>query len=149
MDAVQAYRESEITGDNPVHLVVLLYDQVLRDLRRALDAFEKKDVERRCAELGHALLVLGQLQGSLNLDAGGEVAQNLDRFYDFVRSELLRASIEGAPERVEKQWRNLLGVREAWLEVERAQNKPAAAPAIETAAGQENLSPAGTSKWKA
>jgi flagellar protein FliS len=124
MDAIQAYRESEITGDNPVHLVVLLYDQLLRDLQRALDAFRKQDIERRCGELNHALVVLAQLQGSLNLDGGGEAAQSLDRFYDLVRENLLRASMEGSAALLEKQWRNILGVREAWLEVERRQSPP-------------------------
>jgi len=128
MDVVQAYRQSEVAGDNPVHLVVLLYDQLLGDLRRALAAFAKQDIPRRCQELDHALLVLGQLQGTLNLESGGEVAQNLDRFYDLVRQNLLRASIDKAPELLEKQLQNILSVREAWQEVERQQTAPATKP---------------------
>jgi flagellar protein FliS len=150
MDAIQAYRESEISGDNPVHLVVLLYDQLLRDLQRALDAFRKQDVERRCAELDHALVVLVQLQGSLNLDGGGEVAQSLDRFYDLVRENLVRASMEGSTDLLEKQWRNILQVREAWLEVERQHPVPAPKQAAPHAAGDETNGKAqGSSEWKA
>jgi flagellar protein FliS len=149
MDALQAYRESEVTGDNPVHLVVLLYDQLLRDLRRALDAFEQRDIPRRCQELDHALLVLAQLQGSLNLQDGGEVADILDRFYDLVRHDLVQASIDDSPELVEKRWRNILGVREAWLEVERQQTATPPNPLLPHAAGDEmNGNAQRNSEWK-
>ena len=149
MDAIQAYRESEITGDNPLHLVVLLYDQLLRDLQRALDAFQKHDVERRCAELDHALVVLAQLQGSLNLEGGGEVAQSLDRFYDLVRENLVRAGLEGSVALLERQWRNSLAVRDAWLEVERQQTVPPPKPVTTHAVDDRNEEAQGNSKWKA
>jgi flagellar protein FliS len=150
MDAIQAYHQAEVTGDNPVHLVVLLYDQLLRDLRRALDAFAKQDIPRRCHELDHALVVLGQLQGTLNPESGGEVASNLDRFYNLVRNNLLRAGLEGSADLLEKQWRQILAVREAWLEVERQQTAPAPKSGPALADGQQdNRSPQGSSEWKA
>jgi flagellar protein FliS len=150
MDPIQAYRESEVGGDNPVHLVVLLYDQLLRDLQRALDAFRRQDIEHRCGELDHALVVLAQLQGSLNLDAGGEVAQRLDRFYDLVRENLVRASIEGSAPLLERQWRNILGVREAWLEVERQQTPPRPPKSAPNAGGDPTRGEAErNSEWKA
>ena len=62
--------------------------------------------------------VVTQLQGTLNLESGGEVAESLDRFYNLVRDNLLRASLDGSSEVLEKQWQQILGVREAWLEVE-------------------------------
>jgi flagellar protein FliS len=147
MDAIQAYRESEITGDNPVRLVVLLYDQLLRDLYRALDAFEKQDIPRRCQELDHALVVLAQLQGTLNLESGGEVAQNLDHFYNLVRDNLLRAGIEGSAAVLEKQWRQILAVREAWLEVERQQAPTAHKNGTPPAEGHPDTQ--GGLRWKA
>jgi flagellar secretion chaperone FliS len=149
MDAIQAYRQSEITGDNPVHLIVLLYDQLLRDLRSALNAFDKQDIPARCNELDHALLVLAQLQGTLNHESGGDVAQTLDRFYCLVRAELLRATVEGSPEPIQKQWQNILGVREAWLEVERQQTAPAANPARQQAPEFQTEPTAGDSEWNA
>jgi flagellar protein FliS len=148
MDAIQAYRESEITGDNPVHLVVLLYDQLLRDLHRALDAFAKQDTPRRCQELDHALVVLAQLQGTLNLESGGDVAQNLDHFYHLVRDNLLRASLEVSPELLEKQRRQVLAVREAWLEVERQLAAPARERQSGPAEGVLNDGSQGSSKWE-
>ena len=129
MDALQAYREAGITGDDPVNLIVLLHDQLLRDLHRALDAVEKQDIPRRANEVDHALLVIGQLQGTLNLESGGEVARNLETFYNLLRDNLLRAVLEGSPALLEKQSQHILGLREAWLEVRRQQlPEPESAP---------------------
>jgi flagellar protein FliS len=128
MDAIQAYREAEVGTDNPVRLVVLLYDQLLRDLQRALDAIAQNDIPRRTRELDHAFLVVGQLQGTINLSGGGEVAQTLDHFYSVVRGNLLFAVSTGSAEVLEQQRKQILAVREAWLEVERQQLPPSATP---------------------
>ncbi|HEY1400144.1 MAG TPA: flagellar export chaperone FliS [Terriglobales bacterium] len=156
MDALQAYRESGITDDDPVHLIVLLHDQLLRDLHRALDAFEKQDIPRRANELDHALLVVGQLQGTLNLESGGEVARNLDHFYNLFRDNLLRAVLEGSPGLLERQAQYILGLREAWLEVRRQQPLPdpqsgpqSAAPPADGHQDQDNDQSQRSSTWKA
>jgi len=148
MDALQAYRQSEIS-DNPIHLVVLLYDQLLRDIQRALDAFQRHDIPGRCRELDHALVVLGQLQGTLNLEQGGEAAANLDRFYNLIRDSLVRASVDGSPELLKHQWQNILGVREAWLEVERQQSKAPATSANSRPVTNEQHAEIGKSEWSA
>jgi flagellar protein FliS len=152
MDALQAYREAALADDDPVHLIVLLHDQLLRDLHRALDAFEKKDIPRRANEIDHALLVLGQLQGTLNLESGGEVALNLETFYNLTRDNLLRAVIEGSPALIEKQSQHIVGLREAWLEVRRQQPAPdpqgvSVAPAARY--DHDDDDPERVSTWKA
>ena len=152
MDALQAYREAALADDDPVHLIVLLHDQLLRDLHRALDAFEKKDIPRRANEIDHALLVLGQLQGTLNLESGGEVALNLETFYNLTRDNLLRAVIEGSPALIEKQSQHIVGLREAWLEVRRQQPAPdpqGVSVAPPTRYGQDDDDPERVSTWKA
>jgi len=150
MDAIQAYRESEIAADNPVRLVILLYDQLLRDLQRALDAIATRDVQRRSRELDHALVVVGQLQGTINLENGGEVARTLDHFYDIVRGNLLFAASKGSAEILEDQRKQILAVREVWLEVER-QQVPSPAPNGPTHAGPrvDQHDSEGNSEWKA
>ncbi|MBZ5706012.1 MAG: flagellar export chaperone FliS [Acidobacteriia bacterium] len=120
MDARNAYRESAVRSANPVRLVVMLYEQIIQDLRGALSAIENNDVEARTREINHALLVIGQLQATLNLEKGGEAARNLDRFYSVVSASLLEAQFKVSPEILRKQIANVLTLREAWVEVERA-----------------------------
>jgi flagellar protein FliS len=100
-------------------LVILLYEQAIADLGRALGAHRRGDIENRTREINHAILVLGHLQTSLDKDQGGQVAQNLERFYHQVRAGLVDAQMRQSPEALEQQISHLMLVRDAWREVER------------------------------
>ncbi len=120
MDPRNLYRQSSGHGASGVRLVILLYEQIIQDLGRAVKAIEHSNIERRTREINHALAVLGHLQCSLDLDLGGTVARNLARFYGMVRRGLVEANARISQEDLRQQITWLLEMREAWLEVDRA-----------------------------
>ena len=119
MDARTSYREANVRGASPVRLVVCLYEQAIEDLRRAVIAMEKGDIEVRTLNINHALKVIGQLQGSLDMERGGEVAGDLQKFYGVLRNALVEAQLKQSARILEQQIAHLVLVYEAWLEVER------------------------------
>jgi len=120
MDARSSYREAAAQGAGPVRLVIFLYEQAIEDLRRAVIALEKGSIEERTGRINHALLVIGQLQGSLDMERGADVARNLQRFYTSIRASLIEAQLQQSARILEQQIEELVLVREAWLEVELA-----------------------------
>ena len=120
MDARLSYREAAVRGASPLKLVVLLYEQALDDLRRALAAIEQGQIEERTNRINHAIKVIGHLHASLDLERGGTVARDLERFYGVVRKGLMEAQCRQSAEILEEQISCLLVVREAWHEIERA-----------------------------
>jgi flagellar protein FliS len=128
MDARTSYRESSVRGASPVRLVICLYEQAIEDLRRAVIALEKGDVETRTGQINHALLVIAQLQGSLDMERGGDVAKNLARFYNLVRAGLTEAQFKQSSNLLQQQISQLVEVHEAWIEVERATASPLSPP---------------------
>jgi flagellar protein FliS len=120
MDAKSSYREAAVRGASPVQLVICLYDQAISDLRGAIVALGKGDIEARTRGINHALNVVGHLHGSLDLERGGKVARNLYRFYSLVRAGLIEAQLRQSAKILELQISHLAQVRESWLEVERA-----------------------------
>lgn len=124
MDARYSYREASIRGASPVRLVVCLYEQAIIDLRRAAMALEKGDIETRTREINHALLVLAHLQGSIDVERGGEVARNLQRFYNLVRAGLVEAQMKQSRLILEQQISQLTLVHEAWQQLERDMAAP-------------------------
>lgn len=118
MNAGLSYREAAVAGASPVHLVVLLYQQVIGDLRRALQALAQGDIEGRTKEINHALQVIGHLQGTLDRERGGKVAENLARFYAQVTQGLIQAQYKQSAAALEEQIANLVLVYEAWCGVE-------------------------------
>jgi flagellar protein FliS len=119
MDARSSYRETAVRGASPVRLVICLYEQAIEDLRLAVIALERGDIEARTRGINHALMVIAQLQGSLDMERGGDVARNLSRFYGLVRAGLTEAQLKQSGRILEQQVSQLVLVHEAWLEVER------------------------------
>ncbi len=104
----------------PVGLVIILYDLLVHDLEQAIAAFADREVERRTAKIKHSFLVLQQLEGSLDMENGGDAAKHLSAFYSALRSKILEAQIAAKPEILRRQIELVLDVRQAWQEV----NKP-------------------------
>lgn len=119
-----SYREAAVAGASPVRLVILMYEQAIQDLRRALAAHTAGDIEGRTREINHALLVIGHLQATLDKDQGGKVAENLARFYEQLRAGLMEAQCRQSATSLEQQIAHLMLVHEAWREVEKALDPP-------------------------
>jgi flagellar protein FliS len=109
-----SYRKSAIEGASPIGLVIALYDTLWGDLRRAAVAIRENDIERRCRELNHAALVLGQLESWIDLKNGGELAKNLTQLYAYLRAKMMEASIAKSAPMLEAQMELILHVRTSW-----------------------------------
>lgn len=120
MNARLSYRKAAVPGASPVRLVILLYEQAVEDLRCALAAHQRGDIETRTREINHAILVIAHLQSSLDKDLGGMVAVNLERFYNQVRASLVDAQYQQSAALLERQIIFLMQVHEAWCQVEKA-----------------------------
>jgi flagellar secretion chaperone FliS len=121
MNIQQSYREASVRGANPVQLVVRLYEQMIEDMRQVAIAIEQNDIMLRTKRIRHAILVIGHLQSSLDFSKGGKVAQDLNRFYDVLRQNLVQVQFHPSKRGVSQAITDLLAVREAWIEVERAE----------------------------
>jgi len=127
VDARNFYREAAVRGASPVQLVVQLYDQILEDLRHVASAIEEKDIRRRTDRVRHALLVIGHLQSSLDFAQGGEIAKNLERFYNALRQNLVSLQFRPTKRAAQQLTTDVLAVRSSWVEVERIEGAKAAA----------------------
>lgn len=148
MDARTSYRESSVRGASPVRLVISLYEQAIEDLRRAVLSLEKGDIENRTKEINHALLVIAHLQGSLDMERGGDVAKNLSRFYNLIRAGLTEAQFKQSSNLLQQQISQLVEVHEAWIEVERATAVPQSSLPHSPAPAPSSLETSGTN-WNA
>jgi flagellar protein FliS len=119
-NAAFTYRETASLGASPVGVVILLYDRLAQDIHAAIAAMKSADVEARSSSINHGLLILQQLQGSLDFAAGGAAARQLDVFYSHIRGKLLEAQIRQSPEMLLAQAQAIAQVRQSWAEVERS-----------------------------
>jgi flagellar secretion chaperone FliS len=134
-----AYRETDVRGATAVRLVVLLYEQMIQDLRQAAQAIEQNDIELRTNHINHAILVIAYLQSGLDFATGGKVAQDLNDFYDLLRQNLVQVQFFPSQAGIGQQITDLLELRGAWTEVEQAEKS-----AVATAAGTAVTTTPGT-----
>jgi flagellar protein FliS len=133
-----SYKQSAIEGASSIGLMVVLFDTLAGDLRRAIAALNKSDIEVRCKELNHATLVIGQLDSWVDLEKGGESARNLAGFYAYLRAKMMEAGVNKSAKPLEAAIEMILKVRTAWhlLDVAPKQGaeKPTANPVTTSAA---------------
>lgn len=134
-----SYRKSAIEGASSIGLIIALFDTLVGDLRRAAAAIRKNDIEKRCKELNHAALVLGQLESWIDTNNGGESAQMLSRFYAYLRANLMEAAATKSATLLETQIDMILHVRTAWQKLDSGP-EGARATSPETVAGQTTAS---------
>ena len=112
----QAYRSSSVMTASPGQLVVMLYDGVARFLKQA-EILADEDAWGQASErLTKADAILDELLVTLDLEAGGELAQRLQAIYVFCKRLLIECRIEKTVEPIRHAARLLGELREAWAE---------------------------------
>ena len=95
----------------------MLYDGALKFLARAEAALRAEDAPAAAVPLKRTLAILEQLTGSLDIEAGGDVAERLQSIYLFSSRTLLEAQLARDPEKVASVATLLRELRGAWAEI--------------------------------
>jgi flagellar protein FliS len=115
--AAQTYYQTQIQSQSPVELVVMLYDGALRFMRAAVEAVEKRDLAGKREAMSRAMAIVSELQSSLNLSAGGDIAKNLDELYSYVTGRLIEANINNTVEPLQESVKLMATLREGWSQI--------------------------------
>jgi len=134
-DYARAYRANSILTASPGQLVLMLFDGALNALALARVACDDTSGNPRRVEVIHTHLVkaqriIAELQGTLNLEAGGEFARTMYGLYDYYNRRLVEANIKKQSAPIAEVERLLGEVRNAWSEMLNDKDKTAAAPSL-------------------
>ena len=113
-----AYRRTAADAPGGLGLLIGLFDTLAGDLRRAADAQRENDIEQRCREVRHALLVLGHLEDWVKRGEDGILARKLIAFYSSLRRKLTEAEVRKSAEIFERQMAAVLELRKYWQQIE-------------------------------
>ncbi len=110
--------ESSVRGADPHHLIVLLFEGADAALVRAQAQLKDKDIEGKSESLSRAIaIILEGLSASLNLEAGGDLAQNLAALYDYMTRRLIHANIHNDAAAISEVQGLLREIGDAWREM--------------------------------
>lgn len=118
--AYSAYKEASVKTASQGKLIIMLYDECCRQLSSALEKFgdddkiAAKDIEPFSHNVIKAQEIITELMVSLDMDSGGEIAQNLLNLYMFFNQELLEANMGTKPEKITFVRNMMSQLRESW-----------------------------------
>ena len=119
------YRQVQVeSSESPLELVVMLYDGALTSLAQARDALARRDLVAKGRAMSKALSIVGHLQTTLDMDAGGAIAEELDRLYVYVTERLIEANMQGTVEPLDEALKLLTTLRDAWAKIAAPVNRP-------------------------
>jgi flagellar protein FliS len=113
----EAYRRTEAQSSSPLGLVVMLYDGAIKFVLEAREAIVRNDVRARTNAVSRTLAIIAELQNTLNLKDGGEVARELDRLYSYMSTRLLDVTAKADDEAAKEVQKLLTTLREGWSQI--------------------------------
>lgn len=116
------YLLNRVETASPLMLIIMLYDEAIKmcTLARQDMGINKESVHNKLIK---AQKIVTELTVSLNMEVGGEVAQNLKSLYVYLHMRLVEANIENNPAKVEEVLKILKELREAWHTVNQENRK--------------------------
>ena len=115
----QAYQTNSVQTASPEQLVVMLYDGCLKFLRRA-EAAAQNGARPQCTQaLSRANAIVMELNATLDMERGGEIASNLRSIYLFLTRHLMEASREVSAEKIAQAIPMVADLRDAFAQAAR------------------------------
>jgi flagellar protein FliS len=113
----EAYKQTLVQSRSPLELVVMLYDGALRFCEQAADAMDRRDMPAKAVALSRAFEILAELQNTLNVKEGGELARQLDALYAHMHDRLVDANVQRSSAPIRDVIALLTPLRDAWSQV--------------------------------
>ena len=113
----EAYYQTHVQSRSPLELVVMLYDGALRFCEQAAEAMDGGDMTAKGIAMSKAFAILSELQSTLNVKDGGDVARQLDALYAHMTDRLVDANIQRSSAPIRDVIKLLQPLRDAWAQV--------------------------------
>jgi flagellar protein FliS len=111
------YKEIGINTSQPLKLVIMLYDGAITFLKKSIEYSENKDIKNKNIYANKARDIILELNNSLNVEVGGEMASNLKRLYFFMNRHLFQANLKNDMQGMREVILMLSDLRDVWQEI--------------------------------
>ena len=130
-NALSAYAkvgaETGVEAASPHKLISMLFEGALMSVAAARGHMQRKEIAAKGAAITRAIAIIDEgLKISLDVKAGGELAQNLKSLYEYMCHRLLEANLKNEVEPLNEVGRLLSELKGAWDSIGRPQETAAA-----------------------
>lgn len=115
---VQGYRsqglKEVVDNATPHALIQMMMGGALDRIASARGCMERGEIAEKGEQIGWAISIIDGLRVSLDKSAGGELAENLDRLYEYMARRLLEANMRNEPAWLDEVAGLLRQIKSAW-----------------------------------
>ena len=116
--ALQQYNQvrthTQVEGAAPHRLIQMLMDGALDKIHLAKGFMERRQIPQKVQHINWALSIIEGLHSSIDLEKGGDIAQNLDALYDYMQRRLVTANMDNDPAMLDEVAGLLSEIKSAW-----------------------------------
>lgn len=117
MNGINQYKSVGAESASPHKLIQMLFDTYLLRVNQAIQAIDDKDLNAKGIAISKALAIVGGLEEGLNFEKGGELAENLQELYRYVRQRLLVASDKNDLTALNEAKELIFQIKDAWDQI--------------------------------
>lgn len=110
-------RDAAVEGADSHNLIMLLMKGVLESIAQAKGAIQQGNIEMRGKKITRATEILLGLKDFLDVEKGGELAENLGALYDYMVRTLLDAHRIPSEEKLDEVAKLMTNIATAWAEI--------------------------------
>lgn len=118
---ISAYQEANVNNaamENDPHLVItLLMQGALDRIAQAKGLIQRNEIAQKGLMISKAIGIIEGLQSSLDIERGGELAENLYRLYDYFCESLIEANKNNKLEKLDEVHLLLSDILSSWLQI--------------------------------
>lgn len=92
------YKQTAVKTANRGQLLLMLYEGAIKNVKLASIAVDKRDLAAKGLYIGKAHDIINELTATLDFEIGGDIARNLERLYNFMVEQLVKANMENSKE---------------------------------------------------
>lgn len=110
----QSYQQTNVQTADQRTLIIMLYDGLIRFLRKAQQKIDANDVEAAHNYLVRSREIVAELLATLKPEKAGEIGNNLRRLYSFAFNRIVEANLYKDGEMIDEVIRIMSTLREGW-----------------------------------
>ena len=112
-----AYKKASVNTLDQTKLIIMLYDGAIKNASFAVEHMKSGQIEKVHDCLIKTKNIVTELMATLNMDRGGEIANNLQSLYSYMFSQLIEANMNKKTEPVVVVIDLLKELRAAWTQI--------------------------------
>jgi flagellar protein FliS len=122
-NSLSNYQKVEVETTDSLKLIVMLYEGGISFLEQAKLRLQEKKMADKGVLISKVLAIISELQTSLDMSKGGEVAGNIDRIYSYMHERLVEANMNNNVEIIDEVLTHMRTLKEAWVQVRNQQSE--------------------------